>query len=131
MIDAADRILLHELAALYGDLIDSRDWPGLDQVFATDVVWESPYQPDRPLRGLEAVQKYMNRPGHPLAHHITNIRVVDDNDEVRMHSRVILVFDGGLTASGEYHDIVERTPSGWRICHRVFIFRTRPESDVS
>jgi ketosteroid isomerase-like protein len=131
MIDAADRIELHELAALYGDLIDSRDWSGLDLVFATDVVWESPSFPGQPLHGLEAVRKYMNRGGHPLAHHITNIRVVEHGDEVRLHSRVILIRDDGLTMSGSYHDVVEPTEAGWRIRHRVFVFRTRPESDAS
>lgn len=128
-IDPADRIALHDLAASYGDAIDHRDWDGLADVFTDDVVYSNPTMPGRDLVGLEAVRKYMSRSRHPLAHHITNVRVEDTNDGPMLHSRVLLLRDDGSCSSGEYHDRVVRTEGGWRIQHRSFQARVRPEGD--
>ncbi len=128
-MDIADRLALHELAALYGDTIDARDWPGLARVFTEDVVYSSPAMPGRDLVGLEAVRKFMGRARHPLAHHITNIRVEDTDAGPILHSRVLLPGDDGSVSSGEYHDRVVRTPDGWRVAHRSFSARVRPEGE--
>jgi hypothetical protein len=40
LLDAADRIALHELAALYGHLLDQRRWDDLNLVFTEDLVYE-------------------------------------------------------------------------------------------
>jgi len=128
-MDFSDRLALHELAALYGDTIDRRDWPGLTDVFTEDVVYSNPMMPGRDLVGIEAVRRFMAKARHPLAHHITNVRVEDTADEPIVHSRVLLVLDDGACSSGEYHDRVVQTADGWRIRHRSFQPRTRPEGD--
>ena len=128
-MDVADRVALHELVALYGDTIDNRDWPGLARVFTEDVVYSNPTMPGRDLVGLEGVRKFMTRVRHPLAHHITNVRVEDAPDGPVLHSRVLLVHDDGSCSSGEYHDRVVRTDDGWRVTHRSFQARVRPEAD--
>jgi hypothetical protein len=122
-VSTDDRLHLHELAALYGDCIDGRDWDGLARVFVDDIVWDNPARPDATLRGLAEVQSFMAGARHPIAHHITNIRVDDDGDDVKLHSRVILVRDDGSTMSGEYHDTVVETDAGWRIARRTFVAR--------
>lgn len=73
---------LHEMAALYGDLIDARDWEGLERVFTADVVWGNPQLPGQDLRGLEMVRRFMSRARHPLAH-----RVVRTADGWRVRAR--------------------------------------------
>ena len=128
-MDAADRLSLHELAALYGDVIDRRDWPGLAQVFTEDMVYANPTMPGRDLVGLEAVRRFMSRARHPLAHHITNVRVEDSPEGPILCSRVLLLHDDGSCSSGEYRDQVVKSGDGWRVRHRSFQARTRPEGD--
>jgi hypothetical protein len=119
-VDPADRLALHELAALYADAIDGRDWDGLANVFTDDIVYSNPTMPGRDLSGLGAVRLYMSRGRHPVAHHITNVRVGEGLDGPILHSTVLLVRDDGSCRSGEYHDRVVQTPNGWRIQHRSF-----------
>jgi SnoaL-like domain len=130
MINASDRIELHELASLYGDLVDARDWSGLSLVFTDDVVYSSPDRPGQDIVGIEMVRKMMGRLRHPLAHHITNIRVREVDDGVQLRSRVITISDDGVSRSGEYVDAVVSTPAGWRIVRRSFTARVRPASDA-
>lgn len=128
-MDTADRLALHELAATYGDVIDARDWDGLRRVFTDDAVYSSPAMPGRDLAGLAMITTFMSRARHPLAHHITNIRVEDAAGGPVLHSRVVLVHDDGTTTSGEYHDQVVRTDAGWRVAARSYTARVRPDSD--
>jgi SnoaL-like domain len=119
-LTTADRMELHELAARYGDLIDARDWPGLASVFTGDAVFDMTDIGVAPVRGLEAIRAWMDRSErHPLAHLITNIRVVD-GDPVWLHSRVLGILPDRRVGSGTYVDRVVRAPDGWRIRHRVF-----------
>ena len=119
-VGTADRVELHELAARYGDLIDARDWPGLATVFTDDAVFDLSDAGVGPLRGLDAIRSHMDSTdGHPLAHLIVNVRVVD-GDPVRLHSRVLGILPGRRVGSGSYVDEVVRTPAGWRIRHRRF-----------
>ncbi|WP_448625027.1 nuclear transport factor 2 family protein [Geodermatophilus sp. URMC 64] len=119
-LTTADRMELHELAARYGDLIDACDWPGLASVFTEDAVFDLTDIGVEPLCGLEAIRAWMDRSEQrPLAHLITNIRVVD-GDSVRLHSRVLGILPDRRAGSGTYIDRVIRTPDGWRIRHRDF-----------
>jgi hypothetical protein len=126
-VDSVDRLALHELAASYGDAIDARDWDGLSRIFTEDVVYSNPTMPGRDLNGLDAVRRFMARGRHPLAHHITNVRVENGPEGPRLHSRVLLLRDDGTCSSGEYHDRVVETPAGWRIQHRSFQARVRKD----
>lgn len=119
-IDAADRLALHELAALYGDLIDAKDWPGLAEVFTEDAVFDMSDIGLGKFRGLTAIQAHMAATDrHPSAHLIVNVRVVD-GAPIELHSRVIGVLADRRVGVGNYRDHVERTPAGWRIRHRIF-----------
>jgi len=127
-IEYADRLALHELAVLYADVIDGRDWDGLARVFTEDVVYSNPMMPGQDLVGLDKVRRFMSRSRHPLAHHITNIRVEDAADGPRLYSRVLLLRDDGACSSGAYDDRVVQRDGGWRIYHRSFRATVRPET---
>ena len=127
-LTTADRVDLHEVAARYGDLIDARDWPGLASVFTEDAVFDLSDTGVGPLHGLEAIRAQMaGTDRHPLAHLITNIRVVD-GDPARLHSRVLGILPDRRLGSGTYVDHVVRTPDGWRIRHRDFTLLRRQSS---
>jgi SnoaL-like protein len=118
-LDLADRIELREMAALYGDLIDERDWEGLDRVFVVDAVFDMTDIGVGRVEGLEAIRDHMRGARHPLAHLITNVYIGSD-DPVRLHSRVIGILDDRRAGSGFYRDRVVKTAAGWRIEHRHF-----------
>ena len=118
-LELADRVALLEMAALYGDLIDERDWPGLDRVFTDDAVFDMTDIGVGAVEGLDAIREHMRGARHPLAHHITNV-YIDSDDPVRLRSRVIGILDDRRAGSGFYRDRVVRTPAGWRIEHRHF-----------
>jgi 3-phenylpropionate/cinnamic acid dioxygenase small subunit len=118
-LDLADRVELREMAALYGDLIDERDWEGLDRVFTADAVFDMTDIGVGTVEGLEAIRSHMRGARHPLAHHITNV-YIESGDPVRLRSRVIGILDDRRAGSGFYRDRVVKTAAGWRIQHRHF-----------
>jgi len=125
----ADRIELHELAARYGNAIDSRNWDRLRVVFTQDCRYElvSFGRLNTVLRGIGALRTYMARSAeHPIAHHVTNVEVDASGDPVRMFSLVIATLPGGSASSAQYQDVVVRTPDGWRISERVVTLRREP-----
>lgn len=120
-IDVGDRLAIHELLGLYGHLIDQRRWDELDQVFTTDVVYDATdfgHAVTQSLADLHA--HWTGDPSiHPLAHHATNIVVTEDADgTVRVLSKGIGVGNKGRVGSVTYHDVVVRTPRGWRLTSR-------------
>lgn len=130
MIDAADRIAIHELMAHYGNLIDERELSRTHELFTDDAPYVmNGFSPDGSsvtVRGWEAIADYWRESAtHPLAHHVTNVRVREDTDgTVRVHSKIIGVGFKGRVGSATYSDIVVRTAAGWRMAERVLTLRT-------
>ena len=120
-----DRIELHELAGRYGDLVDDRNWTGLDTVFTEEAVFEVVGLVT--MEGLGRIRQYMENEGrHPLAHLITNIHVREEEGRVSLLSRGIFPIvsrkeePGHRVFYGSYYDRVVRTAAGWRVSYRIF-----------
>jgi hypothetical protein len=127
-MDVADRLALHELLHLYGHLVDDRAWDTLDQVFTADVVYDARDFGMPVTRSLtELVAEWMSEAGlrrHPLAHHATNVVVVQDaSGTVRVRSKGIGVGRGGRVGSVTYDDVAVRTADGWRLASRRVTLR--------
>jgi hypothetical protein len=126
MLEASDRIALHELAALYGHLLDQRRWHDLNVVFTEDLVYEGLTHTTHSI--AEKVALWTSEDGikrHPLAHHITNPVVTEDADgTVRMICKGIMVRAEVAPVSIIYEDIAVRTGQGWRIAYRKATNRT-------
>lgn len=119
MTDIADELALYRLQAVYGHVMDDRDWDRLDTVFTEDAVLDF-----RPfglgfMEGLEAIRRDFPGMRHPRGHHVTNIVADVDGDTATMRATLLVVLDNGTAVSGEYRDTAVRTPDGWRISHRV------------
>jgi len=52
----------------------------------------------------------------PLAHYLTNVYVYEEAGEIRVHAKWFVPdrVTAGI-ATGDYHNVVARTPAGWRI----------------
>ncbi len=132
MLDTGDRLALHELLHLYGHLVDDRAWGALDQVFTADVVYDASDFGMPVTRSLtDLIAEWTSEEGmrrHPLAHHATNIVVIEDPDgTVRVRSKGIGVGGGGRVGSVVYDDVAVRTETGWRLASRRVTLR-RPDA---
>jgi 3-phenylpropionate/cinnamic acid dioxygenase small subunit len=116
-IELADRLEIHELAARYGNVIDDRDWDALSSVFSEDALFVLTGfdRLERRYAGLAEIRQLMERGGHPVAHHVTNVTVALDADRVRLFFKVLGPGRSGRVGSADYRDLVRHEPAGWRI----------------
>ncbi len=135
MLDLADRLALHELLGLYGHLVDERRWSELDRVFTSDAVYDASDFGMPVTRSLpELVDEWTSDEGlarHPLAHHTTNIVVVEEPDgTVRIRSKGIGVGPGGRVGSVVYDDRAVPVDGdggrSWRLASRTVTLRRPP-----
>src|SRR5271169_3954292 len=82
MLDVRDTLAIHELLALYGHIIDERQWARADELFTPRTVYDMREFGLGVVQGTAAIRELWSRPNaaHPLAHHATNILVSVDPD---------------------------------------------------
>ena len=125
-LTADDRLDIAAVQIRYATACDRRDWALFDDIFLPDVVAD--YGVGFRFEGRDAVVasiRSMLGGCGPSLHLLGNHRVEEDAGVVRAACS-IRAFHRGLgehaettyEALGEYHDIVVRTPSGWRIAER-------------
>ena len=121
MPDTGDTLAIHELLALYGHIIDERQWQRVGELFTASAVYDMSEFGLGVVHGAAAIRAQWSRPDatHPLAHHATDIVVSEDRDgTVRVLSKGLGIGANGRVGSVVYHDIVTRTPAGWRFTAR-------------
>lgn len=124
MISAEDILAIHAVLADYGHVVDDHDWDRAHEVFAEDVVFErGDGRPD--LHGIaDIVATFKGR--NMYAHVTTNTTVTEDDDgTVRAHSKFIGFPNEGPPVTGDYRDVLVRTPAGWRLRGRHAEVRAR------
>jgi hypothetical protein len=116
-VELTDRLELLELPGRYGDLVDDRNWAGLDRIFLDDATFEF----DRGVMvGLAGIREYMAiSERHPRTHLMTNIYVDETDVGVVLRFRLVAMLPDGRIRSGRYRDVVVKTADGWRVASRV------------
>jgi ketosteroid isomerase-like protein len=125
----------YALAIEYAEIIDSRDWPRLAEIFAEDATFLRPTAPKEPIHGADKiVAMFQARPRGRLTQHlISNFRVRMETMDTAVGTCRVLFFssdesepetpEGRKAASkqsiGVYHDRYVRTKNGWRIAERL------------
>lgn len=125
-MDHRDIVEIQQLMALYGHAADAPDQSLLPQVFTEDAVFDARPCGRDLYQGLPAIAAWFaqGKPPHPPSHHLTNAWVHEERGQVKVWSKWYLIArDAGTGRSGDYHDVVVRTPAGWRIQHRVATVR--------
>jgi hypothetical protein len=101
-------------------------------VFVDDLVFDATDLGSERIEGLDNLVMRWSRPdaSHPLAHHATNILILEDLDgTVRTQSKGYGPRPEGGGRTVTYRDILRRTPHGWRLAQRTAILmRPRPNS---
>lgn len=119
MDEIADELALHRLQAVYGHVMDDRDWDALDTVFTDDAVLDFVAFGLGRMESLAEIRRDFPGMRHPRGHHVTNIVADIDGDTATMRATLLVVLDDGSAVSGEYRDTAVRTAGGWRISQRV------------
>ena len=118
----------------YAEIVDTKDFARLREVFAEDATFVMPSAPGQPIRGIDnIIAAFAARPRNRLTHHlVTNTRIrVETPDTAVGTSRVLLyttdesepVTPEGRKAApkqmmGTYYDRFVRTKNGWRFSER-------------
>jgi hypothetical protein len=126
MPDSGDILAIHELLALYGHIIDEREWSRVGELFTASSVYDMSEFGLGVVHGAQAIGELWSRPDamHPLAHHASNILVSEDADgTVRVLSKGLGLGRNGRIGSVVYRDVVERTQAGWRFAARTAYLR--------
>ncbi len=124
MLSTEDTLAIQALLADYGHVVDDHDWDRAHEVFAEDFVFErGDGRPD--LHGIaDVVATFTGR--NMYAHVTTNTTISEDDDgTVRAHSKFLGFPNEGRPLTGDYRDVVVRTPGGWRLQHRHAEVRAR------
>jgi 3-phenylpropionate/cinnamic acid dioxygenase small subunit len=124
-VEAIDIIEVHQLLGQYGHLVDAKQWDRFDELFEPDA--ELDYTGVRApavLHGLAAIQDWFREVNHPSAHHVVNIVVYEEEDQVRVRSKFFAPYtrpthEPKRWYGGDYDDVVVRTPAGWRFAKRT------------
>jgi hypothetical protein len=121
MREAGDIVAIQQLLALYGHVIDEREWQRVGELFTATAVYDMSDFGLGVVHGAAAIRELWSRPDamHPLAHHATNIVVSEEADgTVRVLSKGLGVGPNGRVGSVVYRDVVVRTSEGWRFAAR-------------
>jgi len=133
--DLNDERDIQRVYCRYCDIIDTKDFDKLTEVFATDAVqdYTSTLGPDGIVKGtvpLIAAAHHHLGPGSncgPTHHNVVNFRINVSGDTAKAKVHYYAVHQGvgkypGAIYSmwGEYDDDLVRTNEGWRVKNRMY-----------
>jgi hypothetical protein len=128
-MEPADIVLINQLMAFYGHIVDAAQWERFGELFLPDAEldYTQAGAPDV-YRGIPAIQDFFRAVNHPSAHHCVNIYVAEHDGIVRVTSKFFVPYtreshQQKRWKGGDYLDVVEDTPKGWRFRSRVCIAR--------
>jgi SnoaL-like domain len=119
-----DRLAIMHTLSLNGHLVDGGHLDRFQEIFTADVVYDLSAAGVGTAEGLAAVRgaaRGMAQAGvGPLAHHVTNVAIIGEEDGVAtVESKVLLLMRSGTLESAVQHDTLRREDGVWRISHRV------------
>src|ERR1700741_5274456 len=110
-LDSGELLAIHQLLALYGHIIDEREWHRAGELFTATALYDMSEFGVGVAHGAAKIRELWSRPdaAHPLAHPATNIAVSEDAEgTVRVLSKGLGVGATGRAGSVVYRDVVER-----------------------
>lgn len=123
MPSSDDIAAISQMIAVYGHVVDGREWHRLRELFSDDLTFVPWQEGAAEIHSLDDLIEMWQTPGfpHPSGHHATNILVeVKDASVMTATWKGISVHRNGQCRSLIYHERLRLTPDGWRIFwHRV------------
>lgn len=128
-METQDRLDIAEVIARQSHIVDRGELEMLDAVFTADAVYDMSAAGLPVMKGVDALRAGALRlgPDNPLAHHVTNVFIArDGGDEVEVDSKGFMLTGDGRMRSVTHHDLLRRTPGGWRIVRRTIVPQLAP-----
>jgi 3-phenylpropionate/cinnamic acid dioxygenase small subunit len=124
-MDPLQIVLVTQLLARYGHVVDDARWDRFEELFVPDAVLDfTGVNAPSVLHGIEQIRTYFRAANHPSAHHVVNVDVWEEQAAVRVRSKFFAPYtrashDSYRWYGGDYDDIVVLTPEGWRFRSRL------------
>ena len=127
-LSVEDRLAITDLINRHGHLSDAGELDAWAELFTEDVVYDVTDLGFDAIEGLAATRELALALGNrnPVAHHVTNVVVTEEDAGARAISKGLGVMAGGTIGSVTYTDVVVRTTEGWRISRRTVRARREP-----
>jgi hypothetical protein len=125
-VSSADYTEICLLLALYGHVVDERDWPRMGEIFTEDLEFVPSTGPEYVTTSLAALVERWSQPDfpHPAGHHSTNVVIESlGADRARSRCKGLAVELDGRVWSVVYDDELIRTGAGWRSSRRAATIR--------
>jgi len=128
-LTAEDRWTIGETLAWPGHIFDRGQLDRLEEIFTPEVVYDLSDVGVGTFEGIEAIRSGALRlgAGNPIAHHVTNIVITGEEDDlVTVQSKGLMLMADGTFASVTHLDTLRRDQCGWRISRRVVLAQRTP-----
>ena len=124
-----DRQAIGETLALHGHIFDRGQLDRLGEIFTPEVVYDLSDVGAGTFVGIEAIRSGALKlgAGNPIAHHVTNIVITSQEDDLATaQSKGLMIMADGTFGSVTHLDTLRRHDGGWRISHRVILAQRTP-----
>jgi hypothetical protein len=124
-----DHQAIDQTLGLAGHIVDRGELDRLGETFTSDAVYDLSDVGAGTFEGIEAIRNGALElgAGNPVAHHITNIVISSQEDDVlTAQSKGLILMANGSVASVTHLDTLRRGEDGWRISRRVILAQRTP-----
>jgi hypothetical protein len=122
-----DIVLINQLVARYGHIVDAQEWHRFDLLFTPDAVLDyTQAGAAQVFRGIDEIAGFFRAANHPSAHHCGNVFVDDADGQVRVTSKFLAPYTRASHVphrwkGGNYFDVVQHGADGWRFASRTCV----------
>jgi hypothetical protein len=130
MVKPQDQCAITETLSMHGHIFDAGQLDRLDEIFTPEVVYDMSAVGIGVFDGIEVVRSAAASMGDrgPIAHHVTNVVISSDVDDVvTAQSKGLMLMADGTLESVNHLDTLRRHDGQWRISRRI-ISPVRTES---
>lgn len=107
---------------MHGHIFDGGHLDRLDEIFTPEVTYDLSAVGVGTFEGIEAIRSAALNlgAGNPMAHHVTNVVITSEEDDVvTAQSKGLMIMANGTLGSVTHLDTLRLHNGGWRISHRV------------
>jgi len=130
----ADRLAVADVVLRYFELVDTKQWEQMHEVFTEDTT--ASWTPDSVMQGRAAVvgaMQHMSGSDEIVTyHHIGAMTPVVDGDSAHVVAHVRAMHHGVGPRAGKFYESLAtqptrlvRTPAGWRIAHHDWVIAVK------
>jgi len=130
LTEIANRLAVTDVVLRYFELVDSKDWDHMDEVFTEDTTarWTANVLMEGRDNVVGALQHMIRTDEVVTHHHVASMRPVIDGDTAHVDARVRAMHYGVGPRAGKFYESLAvqptrlvRTPEGWRWQHHEWV----------